>query len=108
MAGHNPTDTPEHISLYQSTACTGMWSESEERSADEKHFTDAECTEEWNAAEKELFFALGDIIDGIKPDREARYDRAYAIAVAWRRFANEPHALENRTTTGPQTDSHRD
>ena len=81
--------------FYACTACTGLWSESEEQLADEKRFTDAECTREWNTAEEESWHALADHIRGDKPDHAAQFDRAHEIALTWRRFAHTPHALEN-------------
>ena len=59
-----------------------------------KRLTDAECYDEWEAAEEDAWDALADHIRGDKQGHAARFDRAKNAALTWARFATHPHALE--------------
>ena len=59
-----------------------------------KRLTDAECYDEWEAAEEDAWDALADHIRGDKQGHAARFDRSKNAALTWARFATRPHALE--------------
>ena len=83
-----PHDSPLHEGkewFYACTACSGLWSESDEWAAEEKRLTGTECAAEfWSVWRNILRYDHGD------PDR----GEAIQQANTWLRFATHPHALE--------------